>query len=190
MFGSATSCCIKQKQCKIPPNSCFIVCNGAGRRWQRSNSPPYQIALIISVTFLILQPIRASLYFCAPSKCRSAGPLPWWSEQKMTTTINPRTSPHPLKGIVNTNDDPTQCARCQQNIDWNDTGDCLLLVCCGKVICDACAGTERFHCIFCRKVRSTTRSLNPKEMVSKVKKHAKRGYAWAQLTLGCIYLHL
>ena len=106
----------------------------------------------------------------------------------MTTTINPRTSPHPLKGIVNTNDDPTQCARCQQNIDWNDTGDCLLLVCCGKVICDACAGTERFHCIFCRKVRSTTRSLNPKEMVSKVKKHAKRGYAWAQLTLGCIYL--
>ena len=113
--------------------------------------------------------------------------------------MTPRTSHHPLKGIVNTNDDPTRCAGCQLRIDWHDEDGSIMLTCCGKTLCKACDDEEGystalgpsgkplqlFCCIFCRE--PATRGLSPKEIVGRMKKHAKRGHAWAQYALGCIH---
>lgn len=116
-----------------------------------------------------------------------------------TNNNNSRTSPHPLKGIVNTNDDPTRCARCHLCIDWYDDDGGIILTCCGKTLCTACDDEEGysmalgpsgkhllpFRCIFCRE--PATRGLSPKEIASRVKKRAKRGHAWAQFSLGCLH---
>ena len=118
-----------------------------------------------------------------------------------TTTQITRTSPHPLKGIVNTNDDPTRCARCQVGIDLYREYGFVLLSCCGKTICDTCAdrhgrsmtrralGTplQPHHCAFCPEL--ATHSLTLKEFVSILKKNSKKGHAWAQHSLGLIYLN-
>ena len=107
----------------------------------------------------------------------------------MTTTDNP----HPLKGIVNTNDDPTRCAGCHLCIDWYDENGIIILTCCGKTLCTACDDEEGYsmasgkplRCIFCRE--PATLGLSLKEVVSRTKKNAKRRHAWAQLALGRIY---
>lgn len=53
-----------------------------------------------------------------------------------TTQSTTRFSSHPLKDVVNTNDDPTRCANCLVDFDWFDCDD--LAPCCGKAFCDAC----------------------------------------------------
>ena len=44
--------------------------------------------------------------------------------------------PHPLKGIINSNDDPIACGICLSPVI--DPSDLSMVVCCGKAICDEC----------------------------------------------------
>lgn len=110
-----------------------------------------------------------------------------------TTQSTTRFSSHPLKDVVNTNDDPTRCANCLVDFDWFDCDD--LAPCCGKAFCDACtdqnvrflrsaARGQQVHCGLCRAPVSTN---SPKEYVSRLKKHAKKGKPWAQFELSCAY---
>ena len=99
---------------------------------------------------------------------------------------------HPLKGILNSNDDPLACAACTQPLNLRGENDDYARVeCCGKWTCLECKptlsftrrGTDcRFDCRFCsRPVRSAT------EMFARIKKDAKKGHAWAQFELGDSY---
>ena len=96
---------------------------------------------------------------------------------------------HPLKGILNSNDDPLACAACTQPLNLRGENDDYVRVeCCGKWTCLECkpkfsaftrGGTD---CRFCsRPVRSAT------EMFARIKKDAKKGHAWAQFELGDSY---
>ena len=84
-------------------------------------------------------------------------------------------APHPLKGIVNSNDDPNHCARCyaqlheRQGVEAN-----------GLEICAECDGEKKDDCcVQCRMGR---------ESFKQVKKLAKKsGSPWAQYLLGIDY---
>ena len=99
----------------------------------------------------------------------------------MTTATN--NCSHPLQGIVSTNDDPTRCAFCPKTIDtFRNNG--FTLCCCGKMVCIECVlkgatPTGGFvPCELCHGNRTSIKAL---------KKHAKRGSAWAQFGLGAKY---
>ena len=101
----------------------------------------------------------------------------------MTTDTQPPASSHPLKGILNTKDDPFRCANCSKSIDGGS--DSALYNCCGKNVCLECCKTmgsaqaKTHRCCFCNVPHSN--------MISANKKHAKRGLAWAQSVLGQNY---
>ena len=86
--------------------------------------------------------------------------------------------PHPLKGIINTNDDPMACAVCSAPAQ---TYKCYTIMnCCGKDLCDACLPRSETGgiCPLCKKAGVPVGTL---------KKHAKKGAPWAQHELGLSY---
>ena len=89
-------------------------------------------------------------------------------------------SAHPLKGIVNTNDDPSICATCLL-VPRDGKGCHCINVCCGKCVCLDCNKAMRFchtktkHCLFCNASNFST--------IGVLKKQAKKGNAWAQYNL-------
>ena len=103
----------------------------------------------------------------------------------MTTDTQPPASLHPLKGILNTNDDPFQCAACFGSIG-SDYDDCTSVhICCGKMICGKCdlEGTvyieKTDRCCLCNSTNIASIGL--------IKKQAKKGNAWAQHGLALSY---
>ena len=85
--------------------------------------------------------------------------------------------PHPLKGILNTNDDPMACAVCSAPAQ---TYKCYtIMICCGKDLCDACLPkSETSTCPLCKSSGVSVGTL---------KKYAKKGAPWAQHELGLSY---
>ena len=86
---------------------------------------------------------------------------------------------HPLKGIICTNEDPTRCFACS-GLMHRDEG--FIHCCCGAMICDNCklkadqSSTGGYDpCVLCHGNWASIKAL---------KKHAKRGSAWAQHALG------
>ena len=101
----------------------------------------------------------------------------------MTTARSAITRPHPLKGIISTNDDPLRCAACSSVSPDGLYGDyCMLYACCGKQVCHACHKADLVFdqktskCLMCN-----TAGIGN---VGVMKKSAKRGHAWAQSLLG------
>ena len=90
-------------------------------------------------------------------------------------------SPHPLKGIINTNDDPLCCALCSVAFpDAFASGFSLISNCCGKELCLACRQAGRDddprRCPTCKALSFGT--------IGALKKSAKKGHVWAQYLLG------
>ena len=80
-------------------------------------------------------------------------------------------SPHPLKGIINTNDKPLCCAsRFMDQLDVLQNSSAIF-ACCGKELCNACRGTGHRQCPMCKSKPVKTGLM---------KKNAKKGHAWAQ----------
>ena len=100
-----------------------------------------------------------------------------------TTLTEGVQQPHPLKGIVSSNDDPTRCARC--SIFIQDLNDVIVSFCCGRGICESCddAEDELKHCPQCNSPFGKT----PKEKIACLKKHSKKGHPWAQERLAVLY---
>ena len=93
--------------------------------------------------------------------------------------------PHPLKGIINSNDDPIACAICI--LPFKGRTDFVLSICCGKDICRACAdqfkrGGSPAGCPV--KCANSLQGANPKQRVAMIKKHAKMWEPWAQQSIG------
>ena len=102
------------------------------------------------------------------------------------------TKPHPLKGVVNSNEDPTVCAVCSGSIWTSGDGPVSSVafgnICCGRAVCKACdleAGRWCI-CLICRAA-GVARFPPAKEIAGIVKKNAKRGFAWAQCDLSSLY---
>jgi len=97
----------------------------------------------------------------------------------------------PLKGITSSNDDPDACACCSAplvlNVERKNNGKVTL--CCGKHICHDCTDSGRDfigsgatkRCSFCNT------HCSRKETIGSTKKHAKKGAAWGQYSLGVSY---
>ena len=99
--------------------------------------------------------------------------------------------PHTLKGIMNSNDDPTRCAAC--SVFMQDLGKVRVSFCCGRGVCGSCSDVERElkHCPQCNapKGRSAERpkGRTAKEVTACLKKHSKKGHPWAQVNLAALY---
>lgn len=104
------------------------------------------------------------------------------------TAIAGQIVPHPLKGIVNSNDDPLACALCSVHTDSTSCGRIgNLLACCGKEICLSCGEHRQydevfFFCPFGCPPGSS------KVWLKALKRHAKKGRPWAQSMLGMLYV--
>ena len=101
------------------------------------------------------------------------------------------TQPHPLKGILNTNEDPTACCVCctpivlQARFREEDDDDPVVSFCCGALFCTlSCseAGPRR-ACPQCKAPGFATQ----KQIVGSLKKNAKKGHAWAQYELSTAF---
>ena len=98
---------------------------------------------------------------------------------------------HPLKGIVNSNDDPSRCVAC--SVFMRDLGKVTVSFCCGRGVCGSCSDVERElkHCPQCNapKGRSAERpkGRTAKEVTACLKKHSKKGHPWAQANLAGLY---
>ena len=92
--------------------------------------------------------------------------------------------PHPLKGVINSNDDPTRCAVC--SIRVQDITIFYVSTCCGQGVCDSCVDVERErkHCPQCNAPLNRTPK---KEDIACLKKHSKKGHPWAQALLAQSY---
>ena len=92
-----------------------------------------------------------------------------------SSSSSPTSSAHPLKGIINTNDDPFVCAICPAPINKEESA---MNMCCGKTACTQCNDSGRFYnkqtgqCSICKVIGNSNTAL--------AKKNAKRGHAWAQ----------
>ena len=101
----------------------------------------------------------------------------------MTTARSAITRPHPLKGIISTNDDPLCCASCSSvSPDGLYSDYCMLYACCGKQVCHAC---QKADLVFDQKT-SKCLMCNTAGVgnIGTLKKSAKRGHSWAQNLLG------
>ena len=84
---------------------------------------------------------------------------------------------HPLKGILNTNDDPNACAVCALPLMENT----MLAFCCGGEVCKPCGEeVNRNRCDLCYS--------SPWKLTVHLRKKARKGHAWAQVQLGSFYL--
>ena len=99
--------------------------------------------------------------------------------------------PHPLKGIINSNDDPMACAVCADLLDFASDYGFVRLECCGKWTCPECdeRGVDIRHkgCSFCSWRPSDLNSQA--EYLAMMKRAAKKGHAWGQHQLGDAYFH-
>ena len=92
-------------------------------------------------------------------------------------------SSHPLKGILNTNDDPFRCATCLESMGRGR--DVIIIYCCGKAVCMNCSNAGKSYderadrCLLCNATHTRTIDL--------LKKQSKRGRPWAQAQLGIEY---
>ena len=94
---------------------------------------------------------------------------------------------HPLKGIINTNDDPFTCDLClghTGNLTSGDGNSGTLLICCGKEICLSCKKEEQNRQVWCP---FGCKPGNGKGLIKIIKRHAKKGRPWAQFHLGKLY---
>ena len=89
--------------------------------------------------------------------------------------------PHPLKGIINSNDDPFACALCTHRCVNGRLGH--LFSCCGKEFCRACDPQENSIC----PLGCFSHPLGTKIGLKMLKKRAKKGQPWAQHLLGMLY---
>ena len=112
----------------------------------------------------------------------------------MTTEAETK-EPHPLKGVINTNDDPFTCSLCHDSMEA-DTGLLTLLVmlCCGKGLCEPCYESYSEHVRECRIARNYSACFvcpgsRQKDPIKALKKHAKKGHPWAHHFLGDLYFH-
>ena len=104
-------------------------------------------------------------------------------------TVNVQNS-HPLKGIINANDEPLACALCSVHTDSASCGRVGYLVpCCGKELCLSCDAHHRNEEVpfgaFCPFVCPPG---SDKSWLKALKRHAKKGRPWAQNMLGRIYI--
>mmetsp|Transcript_36588 Transcript_36588/g.79982 ORF Transcript_36588/g.79982 Transcript_36588/m.79982 type:complete len:186 (+) Transcript_36588:171-728(+) len=95
------------------------------------------------------------------------------------------TSQHPLRGIVNTNDNPELCAACSAPMPR--TLGVHVTPCCGKGLCTECTGNSMLmdpkSCHFCRMNRSCQKGADRGKFIGAMKRRAKKGQPWAQLLL-------
>ena len=101
----------------------------------------------------------------------------------MTKMTEEPSKSHPLKGIINSNDDPWACAACSQPMDLTEKDESFVRVeCCGKWTCLECEPilSRVKQCPFC----SWPVKRSQTEIFAKLKKMAKKGYAWAQFEFG------
>ena len=98
--------------------------------------------------------------------------------------------PHPLRGIINSNDDPMACfACCAPIVHEENDGDLVLSFCCGASFCTlSCllagprVGPDR-ACPQCKVPLLTSK----KQIVGSLKRNAKKGHAWAQYELSTAF---
>ena len=81
-----------------------------------------------------------------------------------------------LKGVYNTNENPLLCCICSAALVF---GVSFLNPCCGKTVCKKCDDDEKDRCLLCHSTNGRT--------IGAIKKHAKKGHAWAQVGLGAQY---
>ena len=96
--------------------------------------------------------------------------------------------PHPLKGIINSNDDPMACARCSQPLNMGHGPSFFRMECCGKWICPECDAEDDhrlYRCIICSWPKCKTHT----EYLAMLKRAAKKGHAWGQHQLGQAHFH-
>mmetsp|Transcript_32216 Transcript_32216/g.70815 ORF Transcript_32216/g.70815 Transcript_32216/m.70815 type:complete len:365 (+) Transcript_32216:258-1352(+) len=110
----------------------------------------------------------------------------------MASSPPPASSPPiSLKGITSTNDDPDACAFCSDPffmVDLERKINGAVNICCGKSICLNCNDYDRTfigagrskRCSFC----NSPAIVGDKGNIGALKKHAKKGAAWAQFVLG------
>ena len=80
--------------------------------------------------------------------------------------------PHPLKGIINSNNDPLACALCHESLFVESTSG-NMMACCGKCLCVSCYDSDRgAACSLCPLIIGS--SL--KDGVKALKKNAKKGH--------------
>ena len=87
---------------------------------------------------------------------------------------------HPLKGIINSNDDPLRCASCSVVFpDGLSREYSSMSTCCGKESCRKCVGrayeSKGDRCLLCNASNVSGIGIT--------KKRAKKGHAWAQQML-------
>jgi len=104
-------------------------------------------------------------------------------------------SPPSLRGITSTNDDPYACAHCSNpfSVDVDRKTRGMTKICCGKCVCCDCSDPDSLltvigagraqRCSFC----NSPAIVGNKEKVGILKKHAKKGTAWAQQQLAACY---
>eukprot|EP00562_Extubocellulus_spinifer_P019845 CAMPEP_0178585190 /NCGR_PEP_ID=MMETSP0697-20121206/25264_1 /TAXON_ID=265572 /ORGANISM="Extubocellulus spinifer, Strain CCMP396" /LENGTH=174 /DNA_ID=CAMNT_0020221249 /DNA_START=442 /DNA_END=962 /DNA_ORIENTATION=+ len=111
----------------------------------------------------------------------------------MATSSSSTRPPASLKGITSSNVDPDACAVCSSTLPAGPltAGTSSISVCCGKRSCMDCDRAKRYfvgrgrcpsalRCLFC----NVPVALNDKNRTGSLKKHAKKGAAWAQFVLG------
>ena len=106
------------------------------------------------------------------------------SSSPTTTLTAGIQQPHPLKGIVNSNDDPTRCAACSGFLQ--DLGDAFVGNCCGRAVCLSCVDVEDEQLNHCPQCNCPF-GRAPKEIAACLKKHSKKGHPWAQVRLAGFY---
>ena len=103
----------------------------------------------------------------------------------MSASSSPASSAHPLKGIINTNDDPFVCAMCLTQTESSHYRGSTLNPCCGKSFCSDCQyawkhiDKDTGRCSLCSIINESAIRL--------LKKNAKRGHAWAQDSLASCF---
>ena len=109
---------------------------------------------------------------------------------------------HPLRGIVNTNDDPTCCALCSDDFPLVGSMQeycCHVAHCCGKMFCIECihriTGDSEYTCVMCGHNwtanpfaldghNKTLTIRASRDLIGTMKKNAKKDLPWSQYQLG------
>jgi len=102
----------------------------------------------------------------------------------MAASSNASSASPSLEGIINTNENPHCCAVCLVG-PVALAGHLIINCCCGKAACDKCNDSGKFYdqnsarCPFCHSTII--------DSIGVIKKQAKKGHAWAQVSLGTRY---
>ena len=121
----------------------------------------------------------------APGAPSALGTNNWTSDGCCSRVIDIR-QPHPLKGVTNSNDDPTRCAACSTFFFLHDLGNAGHSVCCGRSVCLSCFADEvKLNCPQCNALFD----FAPFDFgtIARLKKLSKKGHPWAQVALAGFY---